>query len=250
MGASVELNDFDIQPMTFRGRTRDVLIAKAEGRPVILMHEIFGLSPSVVAFARELNAAGFRVYMPVLFGTSDPGNTKWLRAMFCVAYEFRILANNDPGPWADWIRDLASYAFTHNPPGKGVGVVGLCLTGNLALSAAMNPHVTASVMGEPSLPFGRAGGLHVSPAELEAVKMRVDQEKLVIRGYRYRLDWLCKKDRFDELYETFRHGFQGTTIPTDDKTLHSVFTEEIRDADGNLRHGELETLIGYLRERI
>jgi hypothetical protein len=250
MGASVELNDFDIKPMTFRDRTRDVLIAKGDGRPVILMHEIFGLSLSVVAFARLLNAAGFRVYMPVLFGASDPDNTKWLRAMPCVAYEFRVLANNDPGPWADWIRDLASYAFTNNPPGKGVGVVGLCLTGNLALSAAMNPHVTASVMGEPSLPFFRAGGLHVSPQELSAVKMRVGQEKLVIRGYRYQLDRLCKQARFDELSETFGNGFRGTTIPTNDKTLHSVFTEKLRDADGKFRHGELETLISYLLARI
>jgi len=250
MGTTVELDDFDITPMTFRDRTRDVLVAKAGGRPVIIMHEIFGLTPTVVAFARLLNAAGFMVYMPVLFGASDPNDTKWSRAMPCVAYEFRVLTNNGPGPWADWIRDLASFAFTDNPPGKGVGVVGLCLTGNLALSAAMNPHVTAPVMSEPSLPLFRAGGLHVSPEELSAVKMRVLNEKLVIRGYRFELDRLCKQARFDELAKTFGDGFQGTTIPADNRQLHSVFTEHLRDADGNFRHGELETLISYLQARV
>src|SRR6202008_2139882 len=161
--------------------------------------------------------AGFRIYMPVLFGSSDPTNSQWLRAMPCVAFEFRVLANNDPGPWADWIRALASFAYADNAPGKGVGVIGLCLTGNLALSAALNPHVTAPVMSEPSLPFFRAGGLHVSPDELSAVKMRVTQESLIIRGYRFERDKLCKPARFEELANTFGAGFHGTTIPTDDK---------------------------------
>ena len=250
MAASTELDDFDITPMTFHDRTRDVLVAKANGRPVIIMHEIFGLQPSVVAFARLLIAAGFKVYMPVLFGTSDPANTKWLRAMPCVMFEFRVLTNNGPGPWADWIRGLASFAYTSNPPGKGVGVIGLCVTGNLALSAALNPHVTAPVMSEPSLPFLRAGGLHVSPDELQAVKLRVDHDSLVIRGYRFELDRLCKPARFKELADAFGSGFQGTCIPTDDKSLHSVFTEHLRDHNGNFRHGELQTLISYLQARI
>src|ERR1035437_8063688 len=72
MGAGVHLDGFDITPMSFHGRMRDVLIAKASGRPVIILHEIFGLSPTVVDFARLLIAAGFKVYMPVLFGSSDP----------------------------------------------------------------------------------------------------------------------------------------------------------------------------------
>jgi dienelactone hydrolase len=249
MGAGVQLDDFDIEPMSFRGRRRDVLVAKAGGRPVIIMHEIFGLSAKLLDFARLLIAAGFKVYVPVLFGTNDPNNTKWLRAMPCVAFEFRMLANNDPGPWADWIRDLASFAYTHGAPGKGVGVIGLCLTGNLALSAALNPHVTAPVMSEPTLPAFRAAGLHVSPDELSAVKMRVASEGLVIRGYRFELDRLCKRARFEELANTFGLGFHGTCIPTDDKRLHSVFTEHLRDENGDFRHGELQTLIGYLQAR-
>lgn len=250
METSVELDDFDQTPMTFSDRTRDVLVAKTGGRPVIVMHELFGLTPTVVTFARLLNAEGFKIYMPVLFGRSNPNDTKWLGAMPCVAYEFRVLTNNGPGPWADWIRDLASRAFKENPGGKGVGVIGLCLTGNLALSAAMNPHVTAPVMSEPSLPLCRAGGLHVSPEELAAVQMRVAKEELVIRGYRFQLDRLCKQASFDELDKAFGNGFQGTTIPTNNKKLHSVFTEHLYDANNQFRHGELQTLISFLQARI
>jgi len=249
MAAGVQFDDFDVRPMSFRGRTRDVLIARAGQRPVIVMHEIFGLSPALLDFARMLVAAGFKVYMPVLFGATDPSNPKWRRAMPCVLFEFRMLMKNDPGPWADWIRELATFAYTNNAPGKGVGVIGLCLTGNLALSAALNRHVTAPVMSEPSLPILRAGGLHVTPEELAAVKMRVAGEGLVIRGYRFELDRICKRARFDDLGAAFGAGFDGTCIPTDDKRLHSVFTDDLRDANGDFRHGELQTLIGFLQER-
>ena len=249
MGDSVQFDGFDVTPMTFHDRTRDVLVTKADGRPVIIMHELFGLTPSVVDFARLLVDAGFKVYVPVLFGATDPADTKWWRALPCVLYQFRVLTNNDPGPWADWIRALASFAYTNNPPGKGVGVIGMCVTGNLALSAALNPHVTAPVMGEPSLPLFREGGLHVSPEELSAVKMRVTNEALVIRGYRFEKDTLCKAARFEDLTKAFGAGFQGTAIPSE-KKLHSVFTVDLRDENGNFRHGELQTLISYLQARI
>lgn len=248
MGDGVQFDGFDVTPMTFHDRTRDVLVARAGGRPVIIMHELFGLTPEVVDFARLLVDAGFKVYVPVLFGATDPSNTRWWRAFLCVAYEFRVLTSNDPGPWADWIRALASFAYINNPPGKGVGVIGMCVTGNLALSAALNPHVTAPVMSEPSLPFFRAGGLHVSPEELSAVKMRVTNEALVIRGYRFEKDRLCKAARFDDLTEAFSAGFHGTAIPSE-KKLHSVFTRDLRDEHGNFRHGELQTLISYLQAR-
>jgi dienelactone hydrolase len=249
MGDGVRFDGFDVTPMTFDERTRDVLVAKAGGRPVIIMHELFGLTPETVDFARLLTEAGFKVYMPVLFGATDPAHTRWWLALPCVLYQFRVLTGNNPGPWADWIRALASRAYAENPQGKGVGVIGMCVTGNLALSAALNPHVTAPVMSEPSLPFFREGGLHVSPEELSAVKMRVTDEALVIRGYRFETDRLCKAARFEDLTKAFGAGFQGTAIPADER-LHSVFTQDLRDAQGNFRHSELQTLIGYLQARI
>jgi hypothetical protein len=244
--------DFDLIQLRFRERTRDVLVAKTGGRPTIIMHEVFGLTQPLLDFARLLVEAGFKIYLPVLFGSNDPTVSKPRRAIDlpCVIFQFRVLARNDPGPWADWIRDLASFAYVNCEPGKGVGVIGLCLTGNLALSAALNPHVTAPVMCEPSLPFFRAGGLHVSRDELRGIHMRVEHEGLVIRGYRYDSDKICKPERFCDLEKEFGAGFQGTTIPTRGERLHSVFTDDLRDETGAFRHGELQTLIDYLRARI
>jgi hypothetical protein len=80
--------------------------------------------------------------------------------------------------------------------------------------------------------------------------MRVTEQSLVIRGYRYQRDKICRQARFDELERTFGAGFQGTVIPTNNEKLHSVFSEHFRDENGGFRHGELQTLIEYLRARI
>lgn len=245
------LKGFDVRKLTFRGDTRDVLVSQTEGRPVIIMHEIFGLSPTVVEFARLVVAEGFKVYAPVMFGQTDPP-VKKMAPITCLVGEFKALSVNGPGKWADWIRDLAEQVFkTHGGPpgGRGVGVIGLCLTGNLALSATLSPVVTGPVMSEPSLGL-LPSGLHVSKAELANAKRRTQSGELTIRGYRYEKDWICPAAKFARLDKEFGHGFDGTTIPADDKELHSVFTEHLRDENGNFRHGELATLIAYLRKSI
>ena len=120
MDFSDRLDDFDLAPMSFRDRTRDVLVAKASGRPVILMHEIFGLRPPVVALARLLVAAGFKVYLPVLFGGSEPrSQLRGALAFACVAHQFRLLTNNDPGPWADWILRSGFFRLQGRRAGQG-----------------------------------------------------------------------------------------------------------------------------------
>ena len=53
---------------TYDGITRDVWQA-GHGPAVIVIHEIPGLHPGVVAFARRLVDAGFTAVMPSLFGT-------------------------------------------------------------------------------------------------------------------------------------------------------------------------------------
>ena len=49
--------------------------------------------------------AGFKVYAPVLFGATDPSNTNWARAFFCVMYEFRVLLQSLdlPHRYCDWV---------------------------------------------------------------------------------------------------------------------------------------------------
>ncbi len=231
---------------SFRGVERPVLVYRNDGPPIIVLHEIFGMSRSVAAFAEMIGEAGFRVYMPVLFGSTQPKGgyiDKICRGaeFICVASQFRIFSANESGPWADWLRDLVDWACAESGRNKA-GVVGLCLTGNFALSMAASPKIGAAVMGEPSLPVvGR--GLHVTDAELAAVKSRV-AEGLEVRAYRYSTDTKCRASLFAKLEAELGAGFRGETLEVSEK-LHSVFTEHLRDSQGQLRHQKVQEVIEF-----
>jgi dienelactone hydrolase len=247
----VALEGFDIRKMAFGGREREVIISSSAGPPVVILHEIFGLSVSLVTFARLVEAGGFRIYMPVLFGSAEPksgklGKAKGVIEFLCVAQQFRAFSANESGPWADWLRALVDWACADSGYQKA-GAIGLCLTGNFALSMAVNDKVKAPVMGEPSLPF-MGDGLHVTPDELAAVKQRVSQG-LEIRAYRFATDTICKAGLFQKLEAELAPGFKGTTLPAEEK-LHSVFTEDLRDAGGGLRHDKVQEVIDFLRNRL
>jgi dienelactone hydrolase len=121
-------------------------------------------------------------------------------------------------------------------------VIGLCLTGNFALSMAASPRVSAAVMGEPSLPFV-GDGLHITKAELATVKARVPQG-LEVRGYRYSTDTKCRASLFAKLEAELGTGFTGETLEVKQK-LHSVFTEDLRDSEGRLRHNKVQEVIEF-----
>ena len=240
------IENFITLTKSFRGVERPVLVSRNDGPPIIVLHEIYGMSKSVAAFAEMIRQAGFRVYMPVLYGSTQPkdGRIDKARGMAefaCVAYRFRIFCANESGPWADWLRDLVDWACVESGSGKA-GVVGLCLTGNFALSMATSPRVGAAVMGEPSLPMFR-DGLHVTDAELVTVKARM-AEGLEVRAYRYSTDKLCPASRFAMLEAELGVGFKGETLEVSEK-LHSVFTDDLGGSRGQLRHQKVEEVIAF-----
>ena len=62
-----ELAGFDQVPFTHQGRTHPVYRAGA-GPAVIVIHEIPGIHPGMVTFARRLLDGGYTVHLPSLFG--------------------------------------------------------------------------------------------------------------------------------------------------------------------------------------
>jgi hypothetical protein len=199
-------------------------------------------------------AAGFAVYVPVLCGSIELVSSAAAKAgrsarFLCVAHEFPTLAAEQSGPRADWLRDLVGNVCKERGA-RGAGVIGLCLTGDFALSMAKDRRVLAADMGEPSLPVGRQDALHVSPDELEAVKRRIADpaDGLVVRGYRFATDTLYAQARFDRLGQELGAGFVGEVIPASER-LHSVFTEHLRNEAGRLSHDKVDEVIGFLRSR-
>ena len=160
------------------GRTRPVY-RRGHGPGVVIMHEIPGITPAVRAFAERVADAGFTVFMPSLFGV--PGKPFSVRynaeelGRACVSREFAVLAARETSPITEWLRALCRSAH-EELGGRGVGALGMCLTGNFALALMVDPWVMAPVLSQPSLPFPigaeRRRGLHVSDEQLVAIRRR------------------------------------------------------------------------------
>lgn len=191
---------------------------KGSGPGVIVIHEIPGITPEVIAFAEEVVDAGFTVVLPHLFGEPEaPMNPLTLaRSMkqVCVSREFTKLATGETTPVAGWLRSLAR-ELHGELGGPGVGALGMCFTGGFALAMMVDPAVAAPVVAQPSAPFpvtpARARDLNLSPADLSTVKERAAAGCEVL-GLRYRNDPAIGK-RFEILAREIGDKFIAVEFP-------------------------------------
>jgi dienelactone hydrolase len=234
-----DIDDFTRRDLALLGKTKPVLTTGSVGPAVIVIHEVYGFTPTLARFCRWIRDAGFRVYAPVLFGSVDTNNPERIRLGrllgLCNSREFYLFAAGKSSPVVDWLKELARLA--HRECGElGVGVVGMCLTGNFDLAMAVEPEVLAPVVAQPGLPSYRSAAIDVSASDLARVRRRVEKEGLLVRGYRFEGDKLCRAARFETLQRELGNGFVGTTLPDSAanpkgrKPPHSVFTTELIDA--------------------
>lgn len=254
------LDDFIAREIALEGKTKRVFAA-GSGPAVIVMAEMPGISPEVARFARWVRDAGFTVYMPVLFG--DPGRPAkvGLHAIAtmvrgCISREFHAFRSNSSGPIAIWLRALARLALTESG-GKGVGAIGMCFTGNFALSMMLEPAMLAPVLSQPSLPLGNAAGLHIAPDELKAVKARMDAEDLTVLAYRFAGDSFCKAARFEAYQAALGDRFVPTVLDDKDaapdaimKNPHSVVTLHLVDEAGTPTRKAVDDILAFFGRRL
>lgn len=209
---------------------------RGAGPGVIVIHEIPGVTPNVIAFADRVVAAGFTVVMPSLFGTpgKEPSITYGIASMVkgCVSKEFTALALGKTPPIATWLRALAAALHTELG-GPGVGAVGMCFTGGFALTMMLDEHTVAPVLSQPSNPLFIRGSrygadLNLSPADLAVVRTRAAAGCEVL-GLRYTDDKLVG-GRFDTLRRELGDKFLAVEIPSRKPRDHSVLTEEADQA--------------------
>ena len=200
---------------------------KGVGPGVIVIHEIPGMTPDVIAFAEEVVGIGCTVVMPHLFGVPEGAPTpKVLAREFakvCINREFTKLALNETTPIADWLRSLAR-ELHGELGGPGVGAVGMCFTGGFALAMMVDAPVVAPVLAQPSAPFPlggkRAADLNLSPRDLEIVKKRA-ADGCAVLGLRFKND-KATGTRFDTLHHELGDKFIAVEFPGKG---HSVLTE-------------------------
>jgi dienelactone hydrolase len=210
------LDDFTRRSITLDGTTRTVYVG-GDGPAVIVMAEMPGISPDVARFARWVRDAGLTVYMPSLFGRdgayprAEEGLAVFKRT--CVSAEFRAFAANKSSPITQWLRALARLAH-EECGGPGVGAVGMCFTGNFALTMMLEPSMLAPVLCQPSLPLDDPGSLEISAAELATVRERLDREDLVVRAYRFDDDRFCTAQRFAAYASALGTRFEARVLPS------------------------------------
>ncbi len=259
------LSDFEASPRTFEGASRTVYQAGA-GPAVIVMAEMPGISPHVARFARWVRDAGFTVYLPSLFGRDGayPEAEAGLAVLkqACVSAEFRALAANVSSPVTVWLRALARVAHAECG-GPGVGAIGMCFTGNFALSMMLEPAVLAPVLCQPSLPLNAPGALHSSPEELTAVRERLDREDLTVRAYRFDGDRYCTAERFAAYAAALGRRFEPKVLPSSaanpkpppffEKVIgcaHSVVTAHLIDAEGEPTRAARDEILAFFGQRL
>jgi dienelactone hydrolase len=258
----VEIDGFVRRSETHGGVTRAVYQA-GSGPAVIVIHEMPGLHPGVISFARRLVAAGFTAVTPSLFGT--PGRevtsgyvlSSVLRG--CVAREFTMLALGKTSPIVGWLRDVAARAHAECG-GPGVGAVGMCFTGGFALGMAVDDRMLAPVLSQPGLPVPlgarRKAASGLSDADMARVVARA-ADGLCVMGLRFSNDRGSPPERFAALREALGDRFISIEIDSSPgnpdgikPAAHSVLTVELVESPGHPTKQALDGVIAFLQERL
>jgi dienelactone hydrolase len=252
------LEDFEPREIALEGDSKRVFVA-GRGPAVIVMSEMPGITPHVARFARFVRDAGFTVWMPRLFG--DPGRPMDMGyvagqvARACISREFRAFASHASSPVVRWLRALAAHAHPLCG-GRGVGAIGMCFTGNFALSLMLEPAVRAPVLSQPSLPMQNPAGLHIAPDELAAVRERMQREDLTVLAYRFEGDPFCRAARFAAYQEALGDRFVARVLPDSaanpDAPMrpHSVVTLHLVDRAGEPTRQAVDEILAFFRTRL
>ncbi|CAJ1497894.1 dienelactone hydrolase family protein [[Mycobacterium] burgundiense] len=257
-----DLSGWTCESFTGGGFTYDVY-RKGEGPGVVLIPEMPGLHPGVLALGNHLVEHGFTVASPSLYGTPGapvgPGAAvPLLRG--CIAKEFAAFATNKKRPITDFLRALAR-DLNEKTPGPGVGVIGQCFSGGFALAAAVDDAVLAPVLSQPSLPLPltpkqrRDPGL--SEDELRIVEKRAADGGLCALGLRFSEDPLSPGARFQTLKARLGDAFEVIEINSASgnpaglgRMAHSVLTDQVRERDGHPAYEARKRVVEFLKSRL
>ena len=232
-------------------------------KPVVVLHEMFGLSQGCVDLCRRLVADGFTVYMPVLFGKPLPRG--WVgkasnAAQMCMSREFTLFRLNRGSPVTNWVRSLCNHvAKSHD--GTRVGVIGMCLTAHVVFPLTYDTRVDTVVASQSSVPVTLPGVTCLSTerrrknlaiGDEELVKINATSELAHVYAMRFEHDPISPADRLDAIAQTF----PGATIrpvidPVDGRRPsafkpHSVLTDDYQGNDADTQRA-YDEMVDFLR---
>ena len=147
--------------------------------------------------------------------------------------------------------------------GPGVGAIGMCFTGNSALTMMLEPAVLAPVLSQPSLPLNEPAGLEISPEDLAAVRHRLDRDDLTVRAYRFAGDRFCTAQRLAAYAAALGDAFEPRVLPDEAAnpspppffaqivaSPHSVVTAHLIDEAGQPTIAARDEIIDFFAFRL
>lgn len=237
--------------------------SRGSGPAVVVLHELPGLTKEDLELGYRLSKEGFTVYMPLLFG--EPGQSKLIGPMAHVLFgsPLPLLSGGSNIETVQWLSPLCETAHK-DCGGRGVGVIGMCLTGHLPLTLLTQPSVVAPVLCQPTVPYPssflpwRRPALGISEDELSAARAALHERNLKILALRFTGDAKCPGERFARLCTEFgREHVEAIEIespcPRYDigSCAHSVLAEEYRcPPEDHPTHQAYLRVVQFLRERL
>ncbi len=253
---------YELRAGTATGLPWDVFVSRTGTEPVLLLHELPGLTPAVASLGDALRHAGFKVHMPSLFG--QPGRVPGairnaVTSLFaCIRSDIQAFHRQDATrPAVRQLRrlvDMASAEAGQRP----VGVIGLCLTGGFALALATHGRVAAAVASEPSLPLLRADGIDLDPADQETLRARTASGPLSAILLRFQGDSIARCPRVRRYADVLQGNLEVRCLPDDaadpayrgSVRHHCVLTNELVDAPGEITLAARTEVIAHLAWRL
>jgi len=226
------------------------------GPAVFLLHEVPGLTEEDITLARSIAGNGFTVFVPLFFGKPCDYHPYWYLFTQCLLpsrfSSSALLAWHTPGV-SGWVGRLIPKA-RQDCGGKGVGIIGMCLTGGLPIALMKEPDVMAAVLCQPTNPFLFHHTIDVSKKDLDIARKRTDVTPL---GLRFSGDGKCSEARFETLGHLFPGHFSEIVIDSGamhcalSHVPHSVLAEDF-SASGytSATQEALVRVVHYLKERL
>ncbi len=247
------------KPLSKVGITHSVFCLEGERSkpPLLLLHELNGLTPETFRYATELSK-DFTVYIPMLFGTKGEESG---RSGF-KAYWFNGFINFFPhGEWGvpsdgsapivSWLREVAAEIQAQDRT-KRLRIIGNCMTGALPLALLskangdIDENIEAVVVSQPALPMKFWWYTDHDHKSLGLSKNEEDLavgSKAKILGLRFETDRISHPEKMNTLQSKFRGRFTEAEICAKDyeyngtaARAHSTLIGE-RDTIGQI--GEL-----------
>lgn len=198
------------------------------GPPLILLHEVPGTGPHFVELAKNLAAEGYTVYAPVFFGTFGHREGKTSLVKRCASRDWNCVGNTLSRAAEDLEKTVDVVRALHKA--QDIGVIGMCLTGNLPLAVASEANIGAVVLAQPALPIA-SGPLVRKIGLTEAQIAEAKSGNVPMLTFGFTEDCIAPPERLQALKDVFGEQLRVLPVEVEDEKdafrFHAVLTDAL-----------------------